>query len=160
MTHTAFNQTPNPLLWFALKRLIRLQFPDVRQISTAELADWLDQPERPQPIVLDARTADEYAVSHLPNAQRVDPNAVDFAALSNCANMPIVVYCSVGYRSSRLSDRLQAAGFNQVANLEGSIFEWANEGRPLFQAGEAVKQVHPYNATWGRLLRRELWSGT
>ena len=37
-------------------------------------------------------------------------------------------------------------------NMEGSIFKWANEGRPVYRDGERVEKVHPYNETWGRLL--------
>ena len=46
----------------------------------------------------------------------------------------------------------EAAGFEHVYNLEGGIFQWANEGRALYRAGEPAEKVHPYNRTWGRLL--------
>lgn len=68
---------------------------------------------------------------------------------------PIVVYCSVGYRSSILARKLQDKGFTNVYNLEGSIFKWANEGRPLVQGKVTVHKVHPYNAHWGHLLERK-----
>ncbi|MGH7937844.1 MAG: rhodanese-like domain-containing protein, partial [Bryobacteraceae bacterium] len=68
----------------------------------------------------------------------------------------IVTYCSVGYRSAGMARRLHAAGFTRVQNLEGSIFEWANEHRPLVHDGKAATQVHPYDALWGRLLQPEV----
>jgi hypothetical protein len=46
----------------------------------------------------------------------------------------------------------------KVSNLEGSLFEWANLGYPLFRGTAAASKVHPYNANWGRLLERRLWS--
>jgi rhodanese-related sulfurtransferase len=138
----------------ALKRLIRTQFPQVRHISTDELANWLES-DRSNPLLLDARTEAEYAVSHLDNAERIDPNTQDFLGLKLPLETPIVVYCSVGYRSSRVVDRLQQAGFTQVINLEGSIFEWANQGRPVYSQGQRVRRVHPYSPVWGYLLRRE-----
>ena len=67
----------------------------------------------------------------------------------------IVVYCSVGYRSSILAEKLQDMGFTKVYNLEGSIFKWDNEGRPLVQGKVTVRKVHPYNAHWGNLLERK-----
>jgi 3-mercaptopyruvate sulfurtransferase SseA len=70
-------------------------------------------------------------------------------------NQPIVVYCSVGYRSSRLAERLQKAGCTNVFNLDGSIFQWANEGRLLERDGRPVNEVHPYSQTFGQLLRSE-----
>jgi rhodanese-related sulfurtransferase len=64
----------------------------------------------------------------------------------------MVVYCSIGYRSARLVEKLREGGFSEAKNLEGSIFQWANEGRPVVQNGEVVEEVHPYNKTWGLLL--------
>jgi hypothetical protein len=55
-----------------------------------------------------------------------------------------------------MAERLQKAGFTRVRNLEGSIFEWANEGRPLVREGKKVTTVHPYDTTWGRLLRDDV----
>lgn len=41
----------------------------------------------------------------------------------------------------------------QVFNLEGSIFAWAEEGRPLVDThNQPTTFVHPYNAVWGKLL--------
>ena len=68
----------------------------------------------------------------------------------------IVTYCSVGYRSAGVAQRLRAAGFTQVYNLEGSLFRWANEGRPLYRGDTLVHQVHPYDRVWGTLLKEEL----
>ena len=65
-----------------------------------------------------------------------------------------MVYCSVGYRSARIADRLQQAGCDRVYNLEGSIFKWANEKRPLYQSDRPTTIVHPYNPLWGQLLNK------
>jgi 3-mercaptopyruvate sulfurtransferase SseA len=62
----------------------------------------------------------------------------------------------VGYRSSELATRLQRAGQTNVTNLEGSIFQWANEGRALEASGKPATRVHPYNEKFGRLLKPEL----
>ena len=63
---------------------------------------------------------------------------------------PIVTYCSVGYRSGKMAERLQAAGYTNVRNLEGSIFKWANEHRPLVR-GESEPVA-------GASLQRDLGS--
>jgi hypothetical protein len=68
----------------------------------------------------------------------------------------VVVYCSVGWRSAALADRLLAAGLDDVHNLRGSIFDWANKGLPLVRDGEPAREVHPYGRLWGLLLRPEL----
>ncbi len=138
--------------WQTLNAAIRRKFPDVNRIRTPELAAWLNDPKRTSPRLLDVREPVEYKVSHLANAQQVKPGS-DPAALGLPKEQPIVTYCSVGYRSAEYAQKLREAGFTNVRNLEGSIFEWANEGRPLVEDGHPASQVHPYNKTWGLLLK-------
>jgi rhodanese-related sulfurtransferase len=129
----------------------------VPQISTAELADWLADGDRLKPILIDARKPEEFEVSHLAGAKRAGSLQEALGILSGeVKDRPIVVYCSVGYRSSSLAAALIGKGFTRVYNLEGSIFEWANEGRPVYSHGKRVRRVHPYDDEWGRLLDEEL----
>ena len=141
--------------WQVVKAGTRHKFPTVQGIGTQSLAVWLADPQRPQPILLDVREPAEFAVSHLADARRVEPGT-DPAALDLPKDQPIVTYCSVGYRSADYAQRLQQAGYTDVRNLEGSIFQWANEGRPVFDDGKQAEKVHPYNDTWGKLLEPSL----
>ena len=137
----------------AMKREVRSRFPEVAQLSTNELAAWLGDSKRAQPTLLDARTEKEFAVSHLPGARRVEPSAKAEELLPQLpSGRPVVVYCSVGYRSSAVAERLKKAGVVAVFNLEGSIFQWANEGRPLEADGHPTDKVHPYNSKFGKML--------
>lgn len=138
-----------------LKLFIRLKFPTVEQITTADFAKWLLDFAKSQPFILDARSQAEYEVSHLKAAVRIDPMGLDFSATSNISNdTPIVVYCSIGYRSAKVAQQLQRQGFTSILNLSGGIFQWANEGRPIFKDDNYPTQlVHPYNANWGKLLK-------
>ncbi|MEM1057110.1 MAG: rhodanese-like domain-containing protein [Bacteroidota bacterium] len=143
----------------AVEAAARSAHPEAPVISTSQLASWLADSSR-TPLLLDAREADEYAVSHLPGAVRVDPDASADDLTNQLGGLAeageVVVYCSVGYRSGGVVERLREAGYENVFNLEGSIFRWANEGRPLVRDGEPVGLVHPYNRTWGRLLHKDL----
>jgi rhodanese-related sulfurtransferase len=139
--------------WFILKQSLRNRFPKVKWITTAQLADWLADKQRQPPVLLDVRTAEEWNVSHLPGARRVDPNAPVEEVISGMSKeTPIVTYCAVGYRSGALAAKLRETGFTNVRNLEGSIFQWANERRPLVHEDQPVAAVHPYSSLWGRLL--------
>jgi hypothetical protein len=40
--------------------------------------------------------------------------------------------------------RLGEIGYPEAVNLKGSIFKWANEGRPVFQDSQTVRRVDPY----------------
>ena len=136
-----------------IKRLVVQKFPTVRWITTEELARWLEDSQKPQPVILDARSEAEYALSHLKAAERIDPKTPNLAALLESQDAPIVVYCSVGYRSARIAEQLGQAGFSHVYNLEGSVFQWVNEGHRVFQNDCPTTLVHPYNPHWGKLLK-------
>ena len=100
--------------WFILKQSLRHRFPRVEWITTEQLADWLADKKRQPPVLLDVRTEEEWNVSHLPGARRVDPNAsIEQAAGGMPKETPIVTYCAVGYRSGELATKLRAAGFHQ-----------------------------------------------
>jgi rhodanese-related sulfurtransferase len=143
--------------WFVLKNAIRAKYPNVRRVTTAELAQWLGDSRRQQPLLLDVRTEPEWNVSHIPGARRIDPSATaETAGAGIPKDAAIVTYCSVGYRSSETANRLRMAGFTNVQNLEGSVFEWANEHRPLVRGEQKVTRVHPYNSWWGRLLNDDV----
>jgi len=132
---------------------LKKKFPGVATISTTQLAS-MDT----SPFLLDVRDEKEFAVSRLPGAIRAakDPIA-QLDQLGVNRQDPIVVYCSVGYRSSVLAEKLGQAGFTHVHNLEGSIFAWTNEGRPLVNAGGPAKGTHPFNRVWGRFLEKSKW---
>jgi rhodanese-related sulfurtransferase len=136
-----------------IHRLTARKFPDVQWIDRADLARWREDPGRTQPLVLDARTAAEYQVSHLRDAVYIDPSRPSLRPLRGRAkNDPIVVYGSVGYRSARVAHWLAGQGYTNVWNLSGSLFQWANDGRPVFRDGRPTLQVHPYDRRWGLLL--------
>lgn len=132
---------------------LRQKFSDVQTISPEELATQIDKF-----ILLDVRDEREFAVSHLPGSHRVAGDAVaQIREFGATPQSPIVVYCSVGYRSALLARDLQKSGFTNVRNLDGSIFAWANEGRGLVNADGPTHKVHPFNVTWGRYLDRSKW---
>lgn len=143
----------NGIRW--AQKVVRERFPEVPAITPFELAAWLADPQRPQPLLLDARSPEEQAVSTLPQARCVDPEGDTSDLLSTLpAERPIVVYCAAGYRGARLARRLIAAGHPQVHNLDGGIFAWANEGYPVSSGSHATYVVHPYHPLFQRLLKR------
>ncbi|MEM1182900.1 MAG: rhodanese-like domain-containing protein [Acidobacteriota bacterium] len=135
-----------------IKARVRRQFPDAPQLSTGDFQRRLDAGEAF--VVLDVRGAEEFAVSHLPGAIRVDPDAEPALPAGVAVDVPVVAYCSVGWRSSKWVEGLRRRGVDAV-NLEGSIFQWAAEDRPLESGGEPVAVVHPYSRAWAWLVDPE-----
>lgn len=141
-----------------LQVLIKLTFPEVESLTTRELDLWLKDPDKSKPLLIDARHIEEYELSHLKTAElftSVQDLLEDVTCDVSTFHTPIVVYCSIGYRSTDVANSLVKAGFSCVYNLSGGIFQWVNEERPVFQRNQLVKSVHPYNKLWGKLLKPE-----
>ncbi len=141
-----------------LKALVRASFPGVPQMSIEELDRRLG--EDPKPLVIDVREPFEYEVSHLPGALHAQGKDIAEVIAEAEPERSVVLYCSVGYRSSAaVADLIQLndpeiAG--RVWNLEGSIFEWANSGRAVYRGEKQVGEVHPYGKQWSKLLEPQL----
>ena len=54
--------------WKSIRKAIADDFPQVRALSTVELAKWFDDPQHESPVVFDVRAKAEYNVSHLKGA--------------------------------------------------------------------------------------------
>jgi len=142
-----------PIAFAVVHRMTARKFPQVKWITGVELARWRSDSTRPQPALLDARTQEEYLLSHLGGAIRIDPYRPILRAIRRFPkDTAIVVYSSVGYRGARLADFLARQGYSNVAVLDGSIFQWANDGRPVVRDDRPTSEVHPYDGRWGWLL--------
>jgi rhodanese-related sulfurtransferase len=142
------------IAWILIKWIIHCKFPTIRYISTQELAESLEKSVDKRPCLIDARTLEEYKVSHLLDARLAPSDIHELSRwmkdLTNSAF--IVTYCSIGYRSAILAQKLQAIGYTEVYNLDGSIFEWINQGKPVYKGKQVVNQVHAFNQIWRFLL--------
>ncbi len=143
--------------WDAVFAWIQRDWPEVPQMSTRELAHRMAANSGATPLLIDVRTREEYEVSHLPGAIWAEtPSQIASAMRAASDRKPVVLYCSVGVRSSRAAAKLKESRRAIVFNLQGSIFQWANEGRPIMANDRVVHVVHPYNERWGVLLNPQL----
>jgi rhodanese-related sulfurtransferase len=128
-----------------VKKLYRNSVPVVRNAQVSTRA-----------IVLDTREREEFNVSHLPRARWVGYDDFD---LKRVANIPktdtIIVYCSIGYRSERIGEKLKKAGYTNVYNLYGGIFQWKNnDGVVVTSTNDTTQRVHCYDKSWSRFLKK------
>ncbi len=105
---------------------------------------------------LDSRARAEFNVSHIADARWVGYDDFSMDRVKDLdKDQPIIIYCSVGVRSERIGKRLLDAGFTDVRNLYGSLFEWVNQGYPIVDAnGRPTQKVHAYSPTWGMWLNK------
>lgn len=124
----------------------------VPYISVTELQNEKNQ------IILDTREWEEYEVSHIKNAVWVgydDFKLADVITKYPDKNLNIVVYCSIGVRSENIGEELLESGYFNTKNLYGGIFEWSNQGYPVYTAkGEKTKKVHAFGKLWGKYLTK------
>ncbi len=107
-------------------------------------------------IILDTRSIREFAVSHIQGAQFIDYDSFspeDVAALPK--DSEIIVYCSIGYRSERIGEKLIGQGYEDVKNLYGGIFAWKNTDHDVInESGSVTDSVHTYNRKWSQWLMK------
>ena len=136
---------------------IQASFDRVEHINAEEFLALDPQ----QIVVFDVREPEEYAISHLAGAVQIDPS-IDADSFFDeykglLAGKTAVFYCSVGWRSSQLAQRvdevLDDEGVVGSFNLMGGLFKWHNEARPLMSsAKQATSSIHPYDSMWGKLI--------
>ncbi len=55
-----------------------------------------------------------------------------------------------------IADSLRMMGFEDVTNLFGGLFAWAEEGYPLVNhAGQPTDTIHGYDSFWASLTNME-----
>ncbi|MGI9403293.1 MAG: rhodanese-like domain-containing protein [Hyphomicrobium sp.] len=136
------------------------RWPEIGHITPAQVAPLMDDRKV---VLFDVRQDAEYVVSRLPGAIHVTPGTSRAAFLDrhgdNVKGKRVVFYCSVGERSSSLASRvandLKARGAVAVDDLAGGIFAWHGEGRSLVDAKGPTEFIHPFDASWGRLVSRQ-----
>ncbi len=98
--------------------------PDRFQRANVEEFDQLRA--RPDAVVVDVRTAEEFAQGHLPKAGLVDIKSVDFmATIAGLDRSKLyLVNCAAGARSVRACQNFAALGFTNVVNLDGGFNAW------------------------------------
>lgn len=111
------------LLWPALR-------PGGRRATPLQVTQMIN---RGKTMVLDVRTADEFAAGHLRDAKNIP--LADLASrvgeLEKSKAKTVVVLCQSGARADKAVRQLAAAGFEDVCSLDGGIAAWQAAGLPV-----------------------------
>jgi len=143
-----------------LERKLERQF-EVDQIDSDSLAILLAAGQDDL-LLLDTRSAAECRVSRIEGALRVDwqVDKVEFVSRYGAVacGRKVVLYCSVGYRSSAMLQRLDRSlkdiGVTGAANLSGGIFNWYNLGQTVVDSdGTPTDSIHTYDKSWSHYVK-------
>ena len=101
-------------------------YEDVNVNGFAELT------AEPNVVVIDVRTATEFAEGHIGGALNIDQGQSDFldkvkTAVKDASKTTVALYCRSGRRSANAAGKLAAEGYRCV-NLKGGIIAWKEAG--------------------------------
>lgn len=115
------------LVTLGLAACARLKHGNADVTAFAKLLD------EPNVVVLDVRTAAEYAEGHLVGAVNIDQGQSDFIETAKAklpADKTIALYCKGGRRSADAADRLAKEGYECV-DMKGGITAWKEAGQAV-----------------------------
>lgn len=100
----------------------------VKHTNAMELQMNLDAGEKY--IIIDVRSAEEYAAGHIPGAINVDFGKLFFSitTLVPNADTEVIIYCRSGGRSVIATKLLVDLGYKNATNLKGGFMDWAKAG--------------------------------
>jgi rhodanese-related sulfurtransferase len=97
----------------------------MQQLSPRQLADWLSDPSRARPVLLDVREPWEVQICSIRDSVHIPMASVPARKDELDPDADIVIVCHHGARSFQVGVLLEASGFRSVYNLSGGVDGWA-----------------------------------
>ena len=146
-----------PWRWERAKDDVRNRYPNTPRIDAMQLKEWFDRGEGVKPVVIDVRSQAEYDFSRLPGAKHMGISETPAkAGIGEKTDVPLVIYDAIGADSSAAVESLVQLKYRHVQALEGGIFEWALQGKPMEGPTGPVAKVNPGTSPNAKLLKRSL----
>ena len=102
----------------------------MQQITAPELAAWLADPAREQPLLLDVRENWEFETCRIAGSTQIPMNLIPVRVTEIDDDREVVCICHHGARSMQVAAFLERNGFDNVTNLTGGIHAWALQVDP------------------------------
>jgi rhodanese-related sulfurtransferase len=126
------------------------RFHDVSHISPSELKK---MQERGRVVLVDVRSPDEFNVSTLPGAIRLEDLSLTTGTDMSAADAPVVCFCTVGFRSSLEARRLSRSLAPTAVHSMSGVLEWAHEGGSFVDpaTGAPTQRLHLFGRHWAEM---------
>ena len=102
----------------------------MQHITPAELKNWLDDPRRDKPVLLDVREPWEHDKARIRGSMLVPMREVQARIGEIDEASEVVTICHHGGRSMQVAMFLEKQGFKSVHNLVGGIDAWSRTVDP------------------------------
>ena len=101
--------------------------------ASTDVADLKAKLEVGGAVLIDVRTADEYASGHIPGARSIPLDQLDahLTELNTYKDQDLYLVCEKGGRSLAATQQLASAGFTRPINVEGGTSAWRRAGYPV-----------------------------
>ncbi|MGD9723630.1 MAG: rhodanese-like domain-containing protein [Pirellulales bacterium] len=110
---------------------------NIATISPKSLHDTLQAGQTVE--LIDVRTPVEFREVHVSFARNVPLDQLETASIAaGRSGGPLYVICRSGNRAAQACQRLQAAGFTNVVNVEGGTQAWDAAGLPVVRGKQAI----------------------
>jgi molybdopterin/thiamine biosynthesis adenylyltransferase/rhodanese-related sulfurtransferase len=99
-------------------------------------------------VLVDTREPHEYDEAHLDGARLVPPGILEdeIGSVVPDRDRRVLLYCRTGNRSGKAAEQMAALGYGNVANVEGGILAWQEQGLPVVEAeGLSAEQRDRYS---------------
>jgi len=90
----------------------------------------------PSLLVIDVRSAEEYAAGHVPGAVNIPHDQVASRLAEIPKDKEVVLYCRSGRRSGLAAETLEANGYKNLQLMQGDMPGWEKAGLPVEVAGQ------------------------
>lgn len=102
-------------------------------ISQKALQTIMASSEKSSVILLDVRTAEEYAEGHVPGAINISHKKIkaNLAKLLSHKNDTVIIYCRSGHRAGIAKNILAESGFTKLRHLSGDMNGWYEAKLPV-----------------------------
>lgn len=97
----------------------------MHQISAPDLAAWLADATRPQPLLLDVREPWEFELCRIEGSHLIPMRTIPTRLEDLDPAAEIVTICHHGMRSAQVAGFLAQHGFNRLFNLQGGVAAWS-----------------------------------
>jgi len=102
----------------------------MQQMTAPELAAWLADPAREQPLLLDVREGWEFETCHIAGSTLIPMHLIPVRVSEIDDGREVVCICHHGARSMQVAAFLERNGFSNVTNLTGGVHAWAVQVDP------------------------------
>ena len=105
----------------------------IEELSPAEAASEIDAGGV---ALVDTREPHEYEESHIEGGRLVPPGLLrdEIASVVPDRSQRVLLYCRSGSRSAKAAQEMSELGYENVANVDGGILAWQEQGLPVVTA--------------------------